>query len=81
MNCLVAAGAMLGRAGVTAMDASVADVTVSVVFAVLLPDVAVITEVPAAKPVARPLASMVATPGVPEVQVTNLVISAEVSSE
>lgn len=59
----------------------VAAATVSVVFPVLTPDVAVITDVPATTPVARPLALMVATPVVPDDQITCVVISAEVLSE
>ena len=68
-------------AGVTAMDCSVAAVTVSVVFAEMLPDDAVMTDVPAARAVARPLAEIVATAVVPEVQVTEAVIFCCVPSE
>ena len=46
---------MLGLAGVTAIETSVADVTVSVVEPVMLPDVAVIVVDPAATALAKPL--------------------------
>lgn len=69
----------------TAPGAKADPVTVSVVFPDLLPvatdEVAVISEEPAAAPVAMPLALMVATPGVPDAQVTELVTSAVVRSE
>ena len=45
---------MLGLAGVTARDTSVAGVTVRVADPAVLPDVAVIVVVPAATEVARP---------------------------
>jgi hypothetical protein len=48
----------------------------------MLPDVAVITDVPIATPVARPLAFIiVATPVVPDDQITEAVISCDVPSE
>ena len=72
---------MEGLAGVTAMELKVAAVTVSVVFADVLPMVAVITDEPAATPVARPLALIVATRVSPDDQVTNAVMSSEVPSE
>jgi hypothetical protein len=69
----------------TAPGDKVAPDTVSVVLPDLLPvatdEVAVITDVPAVTPVARPLPLMVAIPGVPEVQVTALVKSTVVASE
>ena len=81
VNCTVRPLAMLVFTGVTAIEESVAAVTVKVVFPDLLPDVAVMTAVPAATPVARPLAFTVATLIVPDDQVTDAVISAEVPSE
>jgi len=56
-------------------------VTVSVVLADIVPDVAVMTDVPAETPVARPLEFTVATDVVPDVQVTVAVILFEVPSE
>jgi hypothetical protein len=68
---------MLGLAGVTAMDTSVAEVTVSVVDPDMLPDVAVIVVEPAATDEARPLDPaallMAATPVADEFQVTAVV--------
>lgn len=72
---------MLGLAGVTAMDCRVAAVTLSVVFPEMRPQVAVMTDVPAAALVARPLAEIVATEGVPDDQVTKVVRSWAVLSE
>ena len=69
----------------TAPGAKAAPVTVSVVLFDLLPvatdEVAVISDEPAVAPFAMPLALMVATPVVPDVQVTELVTSAKVLSE
>ena len=59
--------------GVTAIELSVGEVTVSVVEPLMLPDVALINEVPAATPVARPPVVIVATLVVAEFQVTLLV--------
>ena len=56
-------------------------VTVNVVVPDFAPEVAVKTEVPAATPVARPDELTVATDFVPEVQVTDAVISFVVVSE
>jgi len=81
VNCLVTAVGMPGFAGVTAMDRSTAAVTVNVVLPDSAPNVAVINDVPAATPVARPLASTVVTDGVPDVHVTVAVISCDVPSE
>jgi hypothetical protein len=81
VNCLVRPLAMLGLAGVTVIELKVAAVMVSSVFPDLLPDVAVITDVPAATPVARPPILMVATPIAPDDQVTDAVISCDVPSE
>jgi hypothetical protein len=62
-----------GFAGVTAMDCSVADVTVRVVDPVIDPDLALIDDVPTVTAVASPAALMVATVVVAEVHVTLLV--------
>jgi hypothetical protein len=59
-----------GFAGVTAIDCSVAAVTVSKVEPLIDDDVAVIVELPTPAPVARPTALIVAMVVVPEVQVT-----------
>src|SRR6202011_1843584 len=66
VNCCVAPLVIEGFAGVTAMDTSVAGFTVSSVEPVMLPTVAEIVEVPAPTPVAKPVALIVATPGVAE---------------
>ena len=81
MNCTVRPLAMLGFTGVTAIEESVAAVTVKVVSPDMLPDVAVMTAVPAATPVARPPGFTVATLIVPEAQVTDAVISTVVPLE
>ena len=70
VNCCVAPLAIDGFAGVTAIDCSVAAVTVSKVEPLIAPDVALIVEVPTPAPVARPAALMVAVAVVPEDQVT-----------
>ena len=76
---------MLGLAGVTEIDRSVAGVTVSVVEPVTLPDVAVIVGVPAARQDARPLepaALLIAdTDVLDELQVTDVVRFCVVPSE
>ena len=59
-----------GFAGVTAIDCSVAAVTVRVVEPLIAPDVALIVEVPTAAALARPAALIVAVVVVPEDQVT-----------
>ena len=73
VNCWVVPLAMLGLAGVTAIDCRTAAVTVSTVEPVTPPSVALMVEVPAATPVASPAAVMVATEVVAEAQVTWLV--------
>src|ERR1700733_12704487 len=70
VNCCVAPLAIDGFAGVTAIDCSVAAVTVSKVEPEIDDDVAVIVEVPTPAPLARPAALIVAMVVVPEVQVT-----------
>jgi hypothetical protein len=74
VNCSVAPLATDGLAGVTAMEANVADPTVSTVEPVMLPLFAEIVEVPVATPVATPEALIVATEVVAEDQVTLLVM-------
>ena len=77
MNCWVAPREMPGFVGLTAMDWSVAGVTVKVVVPETLPDAAVIVAVPTAAAVALPLAPaallMEATDGFEELQVTVVV--------
>ena len=51
---MVPAG-MLGLAGVTEMEDRIAEFTVRVVLPEILPEMAIMVEVPAATPVARPL--------------------------
>ena len=62
--------AIEGFAGVTAIDCTVAAVTVSKVEPLIEDDVAVIVELPTPAPVARPAALIVAVVVVPEDQVT-----------
>ena len=85
MNCCFVPFAMLGLVGVTPMDTSVAGVTVSVMVAEILPDVAVIVVVPVDTEVASPLDPaallIVATPVFEEFQVTDAVRSCLVLSE
>lgn len=70
VNCFVAPFVIEGLAGVTAIDTSVAAVTARFVDPVTLPDTALIVLVPAATPVANPLALMVATLVVTELHAT-----------
>ena len=85
VNCRVVPSTTLGLAGVTAMETSVAAVTVSVVDPETPPDVAVIVVVPAATGVANPSEPaallIVATPVVDELQVTVVVRFCVVPSE
>ena len=68
--------------GVTAIDTKVAAGTVMVAEPDLAPDVAVIVAVPAETPVATPVADRtVPTSGLPEVQVTVLLMLRVVPSE
>ena len=69
-NGTVAPTAADGVAGVTAMDASVAAVTVSAVLPDTLPEAAEIVVLPTARADARPKALIVAVDVVPEVHVT-----------
>src|SRR5271163_1345066 len=70
VNCCVAPLAIEGFAGVTAIDCSVAAVTVSKVEPLMDDDVAVIVEFPTPAPEASPTALIVAMAVVPELQVT-----------
>ncbi len=76
---------MLGLAGVTKIDKSVAGVMVSVVEPVMLPDVAVIVDVPVARQDAKPLdpaALLIADTAVlDELHVTEAVMFSVVPSE
>jgi hypothetical protein len=76
---------MLGLVGVTVMDTSVAEVTVSAVDPDVLPDVAVIVAEPAATEVASPLEPAelltAATAAAEELQITDVVRSCVVLSE
>jgi hypothetical protein len=70
VNCCVSPFARDGFAGVTAIDCSVAAVTVNVVEPEIAPDVALMVDVPADAPVAKPPAVIVAVAGVAELHVT-----------
>src|SRR5271163_1264337 len=70
VNCCVAPLVIEGFAGVTAIDCSVAAVTVSTVEPEIDDDVAVMVEVPTAAPVASPDALIVAVVVVPDDHVT-----------
>ena len=71
VNCSVVPFAIDGLPGVTAIDTSVAAVTVSVTGGLVTPpSVAVICDVPTPIPVANPAALTVATEAVPEFHVT-----------
>jgi hypothetical protein len=60
VNAIVRPMGIEGSAGVTAMETSVAGVTVSLVFPEMAPTVAVISDMPGATVVARPEGAMVA---------------------
>ena len=82
VNCWMLPAAMLAVAGVTAIEDSVAAaVTVRVAVPEILPEVALMVEVPAALAVARPLLAIVAVVVLDEVQVTCVVINWVVPSE
>ena len=70
VNCFVAPLVIEGLAGVTPIEVRVGAVTVSLVFPLTDPRVAVIVELPAATPVAKPPEVMVAFEVVPLAQVT-----------
>jgi hypothetical protein len=69
-NCWVAPLAIDGFVGVTAIEFSVAAVTVNTVLPLTAPRVALIVLVPVPTPVAKPPELIVAVPVVPEAQVT-----------
>jgi hypothetical protein len=73
VNWRVVPSGLLGLPGVTAIDDSVALVTVRVEVPVSAPRVAVMTDEPTLTLVARPAALIVATPVVAELQVTTAV--------
>ena len=74
VNCCVVPFEMVVLPGVTAMETRVGAVTVSTaVLLVMLPEVAVILELPVLRAVATPLALMDATAPLLEFQVTELV--------
>ena len=73
--------AMLGLAGVTAIDTSTAEVTVRTVVPEMLPDVALIVVVPAVAAVAFPPVAMVETDALDELHVTKAVMSLVLVSE
>jgi hypothetical protein len=85
VNCCVVLFAIEGLIGVTAIDVSVAAVTVRVVDPDILPDVALIVVEPVATGVANPwdpaALLMVATPVLDELQVTAVVRFCVVLSE
>ena len=85
LNCCAVPLAMLGIAGMTAMDTRVAPVTVNVVAPEMPPNVAVIVVLPAADELANPREAAalltVATPGLEEPQVTEVVRFCVVLSE
>ena len=73
--------AIVGFAGVTAIDTNAAGPTVNVVLPVTAPDVALICDVPCAAPLARPPAVIVATARFDDTHVAELVTSSNVPSE
>ncbi len=85
VNCSVVPRATRGLVGVTAMDLSVAELTIRVVEPEMLPEVAVMVAVPAATDVACPLEPaallIVATDAADELQVTDVVMSCVLLSE
>lgn len=72
LNCLLVPTAMLEFAGATAIDTSVAPVTVSVALPVTDPEVAEMVATPAAKPLAIPKESTEAVPVAEDDQVTDV---------
>lgn len=77
VNCCKVPSGIDGLAGVTVMEVTDALVTVSAALAKTAPEVAVMTDVPAASPMARPGAPftlMPATEGFPEVHCTEPVM-------
>ncbi len=81
VNCRADPPGILGLAGVAVMRDRLADVTVRVVPPETSPKVAVMTAVPAVRPLASPLLSIVATPISEDRQVTNVVMSSVGATE
>ena len=81
VNCCVFPAGILGLAGVTDMEDKAAAVTVNVAVPEILPEVAVMVELPTEIAVTRPLLSTVATVVLDELQVTCMVIPLVVPSE
>ena len=81
VNCFVVPLAIVGFAGVTAIDVNTVGPTVNVVLPVIAPEVALICEVPCPAPLARPPAVMVAAAVFDETHVDELVTSSNVPSE
>src|SRR5260370_485696 len=79
VNCCVAPLVIEGFAGVTAIDTSVAEVTVSSVEPLMLPRVAEIVDVPAPTVVATPVLLIVATAAVAEAHTALLSTCVELS--
>ena len=75
VNCWGTIMGMIAEDGVTAMEDRVAGITVRSVLPEMLPEMAVMMDVPAATAVATPLLSTVATDVLDEVQVTCVVMS------
>jgi hypothetical protein len=79
VNGCVVPNAIDGVAGVTAIDTSAAEVTVSRVDPLIAPDVAVIVAVPSptlvANPIVAPVVPIVAVVGVSELHCTVLLMS------
>ncbi len=81
VNCWVPPRDMVGLAGVTATEDRVAEVTVRAVLPEIVPEVALMVELPPAMAAARPLLLMEATDVFDELQVTDVLISWVVPSE
>ena len=75
MNCELAPSAIVGVAGVTAMDTKEAGVTVNVVEPLIDPEPAVIVVCPVEALLARPVLLTTATLGLEDTQVAVLVMS------
>ena len=81
VNCGVVPWGKVGLAGVTVMEDRVAVVTVRVVPPETSPKVAVMIVLPAARPLAKPLLSTVATAVLEDRHVTNVVMSSVGATE
>ena len=81
VNCCMPPAATDGLEGVTAMDVRVGAVTIKSAEPLIVPEVAVIVELPAATAVANPAELMVAALVAEEVQVAELVRFAVVPLE